>query len=134
MSAGQNLCISQTNERPWSVCKIIANFLSVYFSVNDLFQTQMDMLPNMIVERLVARRVDPLAERQNELRPSPEFRQLHTRLSPPRRRRILVSQNSVPTPSTLTPFASMSTAQLPESSVSLPATPSDTQARGGSHP
>ena len=92
----------------------------------------MDMLPNMIVERLLARRADPLAERPAEAKPIPEFRQ-YTRLSPPRRRRNLVSQNSVPTPSTLSPFTSVSGANLPESSVSLPASPSDSQVADGSH-
>ena len=88
----------------------------------------MDMLPNMIVERLLARRGDPLSERTGEAKPIPEFRQ-YSRLSPPRRRRNLVTQNSVPTPSTLSPFASVGGAQLPESSVSLPASPSETQTR-----
>ncbi|KAL4227346.1 Small conductance calcium-activated potassium channel protein 2 [Mactra antiquata] len=86
-------------------------------------QTQMDMMPNMIVERLIARRADPLENRQTEPRPLPEFRH-YTRLSPPRRRKHLVSQNSVPAPSTLSPFNAAGTT-LPESSVSLPATPSD---------
>ncbi|XP_045216199.2 small conductance calcium-activated potassium channel protein 1-like isoform X2 [Mercenaria mercenaria] len=95
-------------------------------------QAQMDMLPNMIVERLMARRADPLAERVSEARPIPEFRQ-YSRLSPPRRRRNLVTQNSVPTPSTLSPFTSVAGANMPESSVSLPASPSDTQAVNGNH-
>lgn len=89
----------------------------------------------MIVERLIARRgPDPLAERPSETRPIPEFRQ-YTRMSPPRRRRNLVTQSSVPIASTLTPFtasggtaySSTGGAHLPESSVSLPATPSDSQ-------
>ncbi|XP_060573425.1 small conductance calcium-activated potassium channel protein-like isoform X2 [Ruditapes philippinarum] len=95
-------------------------------------QVQMDMLPNMIVERLLARRSDPLAERTGEARPIPEFRQ-YSRLSPPRRRRNLVTQNSVPTPSTLSPFTSVSGTHLPETSVSLPASPSDTQTGDVNH-
>lgn len=91
----------------------------------------MDMMPNMIVERLIARRADPLENRQAEPRPIPEFRH-YTRLSPPRRRKNLVTQSSVPTPSTLSPFNTTGTS-LPESSVSLPATPSESSAKDG-HP
>ncbi|XP_052768591.1 small conductance calcium-activated potassium channel protein-like isoform X2 [Mya arenaria] len=93
-------------------------------------QTQMDMLPNMIVERLMARQAmtssAPL-ERPSEIRPAVDFRNM-VRMSPPRRRRHLVSQSSVPTPSTLSPYTSQ-TKTLPETSTSLPASPSETDLR-----
>lgn len=92
----------------------------------------MDMLPNMIVERLMARQAavttspqPPMSERPAEIRPTPEFRSM-ARMSPPRRRRHLVTQSSVPTPSTLTPYASFSRT-IPGTSTSLPASPSDAE-------
>ena len=94
-------------------------------------QTQLDMLPNMIVERLIARQatlgpstIAVTSDRPAEARPLPEFHK-YSRMSPPRRRRNFVAQNSVPTPSSLSPFASLPKS-LPDTSSSLPASPSST--------
>lgn len=82
------------------------------------------MLPNMIVERLMARQPVGVSDRPAEARPLPEFHK-YSRMSPPRRRRNFVAQNSVPTPSSLSPFASLPKS-LPDTSSSLPASPSTT--------
>ncbi|XP_052225216.1 small conductance calcium-activated potassium channel protein 2-like [Dreissena polymorpha] len=96
-------------------------------------QTQIDMLPNMIVERLIARHVvmGNVPERPVEIRPSSEFRQM-ARMSPGRRRRNLVTQSSVPTPSSLSPFMTSSN-NAPDTSTSLPATPSESNLKRNPH-
>ena len=62
----------------------------------------MDMLPNIIVDKLTARRPDSLPERPADPRPIPEFR-AYSRLSPPRRRRLFTAQVSAPVQPILSP-------------------------------